>query len=139
VILRSCDPEILGDQAPEILGFWDPVILGMLQHLGVELPLGVVGLAVEFAPKVCLGHRPVILKMPCHCLLNDWALLNLPLIPQAQSPTGYLAKKLTWLVGLFPVTTASPSSLLRPLNSLYILSSQFSVTRPILSLWLLPP
>ena len=30
----------------------------MLEHLGVELPLGVVGLAVEFAPKVCSGHWP---------------------------------------------------------------------------------
>ena len=28
----------------------------MLERLGVELPLGVVGLAVEFAPKVCSGH-----------------------------------------------------------------------------------
>jgi hypothetical protein len=28
-----------------------PVILGVLEHLKVELPLGVVGLAVEFAPK----------------------------------------------------------------------------------------
>ena len=34
------------------------MILGMLEHLGVELPLGVVGLAVEFAPKVCSGHWP---------------------------------------------------------------------------------
>jgi hypothetical protein len=28
----------------------------MLEHLGVDLPLGVVGLAVEFVPKVCSGH-----------------------------------------------------------------------------------
>ena len=28
----------------------------MLEHLGVELPLGVVGLAAEFVPKVCSGH-----------------------------------------------------------------------------------
>jgi hypothetical protein len=34
------------------------VILGMLEHLGVELPLGIVGLAVEFAPKVCSGNLP---------------------------------------------------------------------------------
>lgn len=33
-----------------------PVILGVLEHLGVELPLGVVGLGVEPAPKVCSGH-----------------------------------------------------------------------------------
>jgi hypothetical protein len=32
------------------------VVLGMLERLGVELPLGVVGLAVEFEPKVCSGH-----------------------------------------------------------------------------------
>jgi hypothetical protein len=31
----------------------DSLILGMLEHLRVELPLGVVGLAAEFAPKVC--------------------------------------------------------------------------------------
>ena len=29
----------------------------MLEHLGVELPLGVVGLDVEFAPKVGSGHQ----------------------------------------------------------------------------------
>ena len=40
----------------KLLGSWDPGIPGMLEYLGVELPLGVVGLAVEFAPKVCSGH-----------------------------------------------------------------------------------
>jgi hypothetical protein len=30
------------------------MILGMLKHLGVENTLGVVGLAAEFMPKVCL-------------------------------------------------------------------------------------
>ena len=30
------------------------LILGMLEHLVLELPLGVLELAVEFAPKVCL-------------------------------------------------------------------------------------
>ena len=34
------------------------MILGLLEHLGVDLPLGVVGLAVEFVPKVCSGHWP---------------------------------------------------------------------------------
>jgi hypothetical protein len=32
------------------------MILGVLEHLGVELPLGVVGLAAEFMPKVSSGH-----------------------------------------------------------------------------------
>jgi hypothetical protein len=36
----------------------DPLILGMLELLGVELPLGVVWLAAEFVPKVCSGHWP---------------------------------------------------------------------------------
>jgi hypothetical protein len=35
----------------------DPVILGVLEHLGVDLPLGVVGLGTEPVPKVCSGHR----------------------------------------------------------------------------------
>ena len=30
----------------------------MSEHLRVELPLGVVGLASEFAPKVCSGTSP---------------------------------------------------------------------------------
>jgi Na+/H+ antiporter NhaA len=30
------------------------MILGVLETLGVEPPLGVVGLAAEFMPKVCL-------------------------------------------------------------------------------------
>jgi hypothetical protein len=34
------------------------MIQGMLECLGVELPLGVVGLAMEFMPKVCSGHQP---------------------------------------------------------------------------------
>ena len=34
------------------------MILGVLELLGVELPLGVVGLTVEFVPKVCSGQPP---------------------------------------------------------------------------------
>ena len=33
------------------------MILGMLEHLEVELPLGVVGLGTELMPKVCSGHQ----------------------------------------------------------------------------------
>ena len=33
-----------------------PGILTVLDHLGMEIPLGVVGLASEFAPKICSGH-----------------------------------------------------------------------------------
>jgi hypothetical protein len=44
------------DQVPGILGSWDPVVLGMLEHLRVELLLGVGGLAANLAPKVCSGH-----------------------------------------------------------------------------------
>jgi hypothetical protein len=40
----------------KLLGFYDPVILGVLEHLRVELSLGVVGLAVEFTPKFCSGQ-----------------------------------------------------------------------------------
>jgi hypothetical protein len=65
VILWSCDPEILG--VSELLGFklplgsWNPGVTKLLrswaflEHLGGELPLSVVGLAEEFAPKVCSG------------------------------------------------------------------------------------
>jgi hypothetical protein len=42
----------------KLLGSWEPGILGVLEHLGVELPLGFVGLAGEFEPKVCSGHEP---------------------------------------------------------------------------------
>jgi hypothetical protein len=34
------------------------MMLGVLECLGVELPLGVVGLTVEFVIKVCSGHWP---------------------------------------------------------------------------------
>ena len=34
------------------------MILCVLEYLGVDLHLGVVGLAAEFEPKVCSGHRP---------------------------------------------------------------------------------
>jgi hypothetical protein len=43
------------------------MILGVLECLGVELPLGVVGLATEFVPRVCSGHQPRQTgKNPCH-------------------------------------------------------------------------
>jgi hypothetical protein len=32
------------------------VFLGVLEHLGFEIPLGVVGLGAEPEPKVCSGH-----------------------------------------------------------------------------------
>jgi hypothetical protein len=48
----------LGSWDPGILGPWEPGILVMLENLGVELPLGVVGLAAEFGPKVCSGLQP---------------------------------------------------------------------------------
>ena len=51
-LLGSWDPGILGSQVPGIPGSWDPGFLGMLQCLEVETPLGVVGLAAEFEPKV---------------------------------------------------------------------------------------
>ena len=41
----------------KLLGSWDPMILGVLEHLGVELPLGVVGLGAKLMPKVCSGYQ----------------------------------------------------------------------------------
>jgi hypothetical protein len=40
-----------------LLGSYGSVILCVFECLGVELLLDVVGLDVEFAPKVCSGHR----------------------------------------------------------------------------------
>jgi hypothetical protein len=45
----------------------DPMILEVLEHLGVELPLGVVRLAAEFATRVCSGHWPRLL-----CVLSQF-------------------------------------------------------------------
>ena len=36
------------------------MILGVLEHLEVLLPLGVMGLAAEFAPKV---HKPSVILL----------------------------------------------------------------------------
>jgi hypothetical protein len=65
VILWSRDPGYVrapGSQATSgTLRSWcsqTPGILDMLKHLGVELLLGVVGLAVDFATKVWTGHWP---------------------------------------------------------------------------------
>lgn len=33
------------------------MILGILEQLGVELPLDVVGMSEKLAPKVCSGNR----------------------------------------------------------------------------------
>ena len=68
---RNTPPLLVGLQActttleislavPQKIGHrvqFQTLILGMLQHLGVNLSLGVVGLGVESAPKVCSGHR----------------------------------------------------------------------------------
>ena len=40
----------------KFFGSWDPMILGVLEHLGVKLLLGVVGLTVELVLKVCSGN-----------------------------------------------------------------------------------
>ena len=42
----------------KLLGFCDPMILGVLEHLGVELPLGVVGLAEELHPRSAQDAGP---------------------------------------------------------------------------------
>jgi hypothetical protein len=60
-------PVCLGPTGPSNSGCWNrccvlltsnPVILGVLESPRVELPLGVVGMAAEFVPKVCSGHQP---------------------------------------------------------------------------------
>lgn len=55
-------PESLDPTCPSYFRWWcwkrcvlltpDPKIQGMLEHLGGESPLGAVGLAAEFVPKV---------------------------------------------------------------------------------------
>ena len=42
----------------KLLGSCDPVVLGVFELLRGELLLGLVGLAAEFAHKVCSGHWP---------------------------------------------------------------------------------
>ena len=47
---------LLGSSNPGVtnrLRSYDPMILGMLEHLGVKLPLGVVGLGAELVTKLC--------------------------------------------------------------------------------------
>jgi hypothetical protein len=39
----------------KLLEYYGP---GCVKHLGVDFPLGVVGLAMEFVPMVCLGNWP---------------------------------------------------------------------------------
>ena len=55
---------------------WDSVILVVLECLGVELPLDVVGLAAEFLPNVCSGHEP----RPEGSLATGWVRFLCPLI-----------------------------------------------------------
>ena len=83
---------------PETLGSYVPVILGILEHLGLELLLDVVGLAAEFESKVCSGYRPR-LEGTCASgqaeFLGTWVLLVqlLPVLGQMLCPpfmTSYL-------------------------------------------------
>ena len=64
----------------KLLGSWDPVDLGVLELLGVELPLGVVLLAVEFALKICSGQR---LRVDGTCAAGQVEFLGawVPLLP----------------------------------------------------------
>ena len=57
-------PGCLGPAGPSYFWCWgrrcflltsNPLILGTLEYMGVNLPLGIVGLAAEFKPKVCSG------------------------------------------------------------------------------------
>ena len=59
----------------KFLGSCDPVILGMLECLGAELPLGVVGLAVEF------GTGPDRRKGTCVNGLAEFLRAWVPLVP----------------------------------------------------------
>lgn len=47
---------ILDPGVTNLLGSCDSVVLEVLELLGVDLPLGVVGLAMVFESKFCLGH-----------------------------------------------------------------------------------
>ena len=46
-------PVTLGIEADVVAS---PMILGVTEHLGIELPLGFVGLVAELLFKVCLGN-----------------------------------------------------------------------------------
>jgi hypothetical protein len=52
----------------------------MLECLGMELPLCVVGLAAEFGPKACSGHQPRLEGTPAtdqEGFICPWILLVL--------------------------------------------------------------
>lgn len=54
-------PWILGEPITQgVQAFFvasSPVIFGFVEHLGVKLLLGLVGLSAKPAPKVCAGHN----------------------------------------------------------------------------------
>ena len=56
------------------------MVLGVLECLGEEIFLGVVGLAVELAPKVCSGHRPRQ-EGTCATSQADFLSAWVPLVP----------------------------------------------------------
>jgi hypothetical protein len=82
--------ELLGVKLPlgpwnlgvnKLLESWDPVILGVLENLGVELPLGVEELAVELEPKVCSGPDPDRLEGTCATALVELLCAWVPTVP----------------------------------------------------------
>ena len=63
--LWSWDPEILDVSEMGfklLLWSWNPVIWGMLEHLEVKLPLGVVGLGAKPVPRSSQGTSILFLK-----------------------------------------------------------------------------
>jgi hypothetical protein len=66
----------------KFLGYWDPRILNVLERLGVELPLGVVGLASQFEPKVLLrALAQTDQKEPMHTGLAEFLRAKVPVVP----------------------------------------------------------
>jgi hypothetical protein len=97
------------------------VILGVLEYLGVELPLGIVELAVEFVSKVFSGHQP---RLEGTCATGQEEFLGawVPLVPVTpseeifKSSIIYQFHLMTWII--FITVLDCFKTLLEPLEIL---------------------
>ena len=102
----------------KLLRSYDPMILGMLEFLGVELPLGDVGLGAELVPKV-LRAVDQTRRNPCNSplllLICFYLVLRLHTIQTLESET--IPSLLFYQVKGLKVTPGSASMLMWLINN----------------------
>ena len=110
----------------------DPMILDEFEHRGVELSLGVVGLAMEFVPKVCLLFVSIWL-ISVLCLIISCHLLLLA-ISASFGSRAYRSSIKLLVYGLSTFFLEALTAISFPHSTAFIVSHKFGYNMPSFSL-----